>query len=304
MALFGVELARSVLLCRMDYIQEQSLLSSTTTASSVLATLSTIAIMLTLHWEHFYALRSASLISLSLALSVLGESARARTFYRRPHTGLGQVGDLTVALIALKLALIVVEEIPKKWKEDVSRNDAYTLESRSGVLDRIWMYWINSILVRGFRTTITMKDILNIGPEFRSKDLTRRFDRVWAKTDKTAKHALAYACLKVVWRPFLCALIPRIMYTGSFFSYPFILQAALSYLGDPDPPGHSRGGVIGATAFGYTGFAVSITSGLIVNLLTSKAYILGLRIFDYPYWYYDSRHSNHPNFEEEPPTPT
>lgn len=254
--MFCIELARSVILCRLDYIQEQSLLSSTSTASSVLATLSTVAIMLTLHWEYFYAFRSASFVSLSLALSVLGESARARTFYRRSGTGLAQVGDLTIALIVAKLVLIVVEEIPKKWKESVSQADKYTLESRSGVLDRIWMYWINSILVRGFRTTITMQDILKIGPEFRSKDLTARFDRVWAKTDKTAKRALLYACAKVVWRPFVAALVPRIMYTGSFFSYPFILQAALSYLGDPNPPGYSGGGIIGATAFGYCGFAV------------------------------------------------
>lgn len=65
------------------------------------------------------------------------------------------------------------------------------------------------------------------------------------------------ACLRAYRAPFVSGVIPRLFISGFTFCQPFIINATVSWVGNPDAAIDSGKALVAAYALVYSGIAVS-----------------------------------------------
>ncbi|OAA75510.1 ABC transporter [Akanthomyces lecanii RCEF 1005] len=104
--LVGLQLASMVL--RLTYKHYRT---ETTSAASSLDLAASLGLCAVLYIEHRHAIRSSAFLALYLGLCLLLDAAESRSYFLRDLTPLG---GITAAMAATRLALLIVEEIPKQ----------------------------------------------------------------------------------------------------------------------------------------------------------------------------------------------
>jgi hypothetical protein len=170
--LFSVEIANVAL-----WGTSPTLRTGATLPAGVLSCLAAIVIVVALSYGHQRSLRSPALLGIYLALSTLFDVVRSRSYFLRP--GYYVFGFLSVATGALKLLLLILEEIPKTSRFVPGPQLAVGSEARSGFWNRTLFIWLNRTLLRGFRKVLTVDDLENLGLEFTSEYLLSIFLEKW-----------------------------------------------------------------------------------------------------------------------------
>lgn len=153
---------------------------NTSIATATLSATSSLCIVVLLWAEHTRSLRSSSLISVYLSLTMLFSIARSRSYFLR-H-GLEAIGGLSAATTVLKLSIVALEEVSKRsLAHDKELQDAGK-ETFGGFWNRAFLIWINSTLIRGYRTIISMSDLQSLPIELTSERLYHEFESVWSKS--------------------------------------------------------------------------------------------------------------------------
>lgn len=75
--------------------------------------------------------------------------------------------------------------------------------------------------------------------------------------DQQQRHTLLRACFRSYFASFVSAVLPRLCLTAFTFSQPFLINATLNFVSQPDPDSAYGKGLIGAWALIYLGIAVS-----------------------------------------------
>lgn len=270
----ALEIVRAVMLCQIGYVREQAELGNNAIAGSTTAVVAAIAVSAMIYWEHVYASRASSLLSLYLTLSVLLEATKAYSLLHRP--AMNVAGALTLGLAATKGGLVILQEIPRKLMGGDSTQGKVSNEVTGGFWNRTLVFWINSTLFIGFRRLLKMKDLARIGPDYSSEALADRFERIWATglfcfslltrlpanlvvANKKSPNALLKTSARTVFWPLVLSAVPRIFFTGFFFTTPLLLQAALKQINNPDSSRDAAKGLTAATALVFTGIGVGVS---------------------------------------------
>lgn len=130
--------------------------------------------------EHRRSIRPSVLLGGYLFLSVLLDLAQARSLFLR--SGLTSIGVIFSTSVAAKLALLLLEELPKISTVSVPWKDAAP-ESVSGAMNRSVFWWLNDMLFLGYRRLIIFEDLSNIQKKFDSTILLSLIDRQWMKSN-------------------------------------------------------------------------------------------------------------------------
>ncbi|KAJ2968541.1 hypothetical protein NQ176_g9129 [Zarea fungicola] len=221
-----------------------------TTASLPAASLeflASIAVLLLLYVEHVRALRESAFLGLYLSITFLLEIAKCRSYFRRP--GLDALGGLAAAAAILRFSIICLEEVPKtSLIIDENLRKITGAEASAGFWKRYLYVWLNPLIWKGYRSTISVEDIGEIGAEFASRHLFEDFHPRWVAQDKLATMCLARALLGHLWIHWLFCFVARLAFTGFSFSLPFILLRMTEVITDPGPNAKDIGdSLIGAT---------------------------------------------------------
>ena len=203
-------------------------------------------------------MRPSTIISLYLVFSVLFDAVQCRTLWLLP--GAGRLAAVFSAALAVKVAWFLVE-IQGKRRFLLAAWRRLGPESTSGIVSRGLFWWLNDLMMRGFRASLSMATLYETDQELRSELLLDRLRKAFEGKNRSGRYALVFAVLRCVRPALLSTIVPRVLLIGFKFSQPFLINRVITYVeGDRgDGSGNIGYGLIGATALIYIGTAVSPT---------------------------------------------
>jgi hypothetical protein len=223
-------------------------------AAAALNCIAACATAVIVYAQHRHAFQSSAPFSLYLSVTFLLDIAKSRSAFMRP--GLGTIGGQTAATAAIRLMMVVLEEFPRTFRDPKLRK-ALGRETISGFWNRSMFAWLFPLLRYGYGNTITVEDLPNLAPTLSSEHLCAKFERIWAKTDKSSKFCLFKAAFYTLRFDFFIIFIPVLCYTGLTIAQPFFVRRVMVYLRGDEDTSDTKGGLIGAAAFIYLGIMVS-----------------------------------------------
>jgi len=208
-------------------------------------------------YEHSHSLRPSTLLSTYLLVSLLLDAAQLRTkWLSGPHSAYTKVLS---ASTAMKAALVTLETWEKKaW---LPTDDLPSPEATSGIINRGFLYWLNGLVVRGYRSPLTVPDLYSLDAKLSAQQCHSLFQARWSKHGDGHDGSLVTTLAQTLRGPLLAPILPRILLGATTFTQPFYISAVLTYLqSDPATTPRSHGyGLIAAAALIYTSMTLFST---------------------------------------------
>ncbi|KAK2011704.1 hypothetical protein LZ32DRAFT_678947 [Colletotrichum eremochloae] len=208
--------------------------------------------------EHVRSIRPSTIICLFLFLSCLFDAAKCRTLWLLNFSS--ALAAVFTANLTLKLVIFVLE-IQTKQKSLLSAWKRLSPEATSGIVGRSFFWWLNGLLFRGFKTSLSSSALYDIDEELQSEPLLRRLKADWQLRTETGvgKHSLLCSMLHCTRVSLFLGALPRLILIGFKFCQPFLIHRIITYVDG------NRGsdtnlvkyGLIAATGFVYKGTAIS-----------------------------------------------
>ncbi|PTB42176.1 hypothetical protein M441DRAFT_78932 [Trichoderma asperellum CBS 433.97] len=225
-------------------------------AAAVLSLVAACCIVLLSHIEHVKSIRPSFLLTSYLFTTLLFDAARLRTEWLL-SVNVAYAAVLSTSTI-LKLALLVLENIEKR-RILLDSNKSPSTESTSGPFNRGFFVWLNSLLITGWATVLTLHDLPAIYEKLSSEKLAVIFSKRWDKVTRGGRRASLF--LNTVWilkLEIAGIVIPRLAVVALTIAQPFLVSQALRFLSMPkDEHSDNIGyGLIGAFAFVFIGSAI------------------------------------------------
>lgn len=147
-------------------------------ASTVLSILATFGLLLLSHLEHAKSIRPSFAISIYLFVSLIFDIARVRTQWLLPAND--PVAAVLTASVAVKLMMLILETVGKRTIL-LAAYRGLSPEITSGLFSRGFFWWLNSLLLTGFKNVLSIDDIFPVNKNLSSRklsdDLQSRWDR-------------------------------------------------------------------------------------------------------------------------------
>ncbi|XWW92914.1 hypothetical protein V2A60_000841 [Cordyceps javanica] len=206
-------------------------------AAAILYFLGSIGVIIITYASHAYFLQPVIFLASYLSVTLLLDLVTIYTYHHR--TGLNTIARLTCFLPALKFILLALEEVSKRSLIVAENRDKLGREITAGFWNRATFFWVNPLLLFGFRYVIHNGDLSDVGEQFDSKHLYEKLKVSWEKQNQTSKYALLRALIFAMPWPFLFVFLPRLFLVGFIFAQPFLLQDVVSYSsGETAQPDH------------------------------------------------------------------
>jgi ATP-binding cassette, subfamily C (CFTR/MRP), member 1 len=234
-------------------------------AAAAMSLSCSIMITLSSTLYQIYSVASSNLAQLILGAWILTDIVTIRTSWlsdqNRVPAALGLAG------LVLKATLLLTEELPKK-KSLRSPYSAYPPEARSGIYSKIFLIWLNPLMLRGLvGAPLKLPDLWACDTELSAEVLTARLHHLWSqqlhpstpeKSSRRRKNIFFVLAWEFRWLCFL-PMPTRVLQAGFMFAQPFLIQKTLEwYGGSLDAKSWDVGyGILGAYAVVYIGIAVS-----------------------------------------------
>lgn len=265
-----LQLVMIVLWSRDSYQRSPSSIAS---ASLNLAVSLTLALLS--HLEHKRSIRPSFLITFYLFASLFFDIARVRTqWLLRSSNALAAVLTASVAFKVLMLAL----EATGKRRILLQSYRNISTENTSSIFNRGVFWWLNSLLLSGFKSVLSVDDLLTISETLESRRLSDKLQAGWNKCKPSPgrthsantnyecaakrqhkRHALALETMISLRWETLSIMLPRFCLVALSISQPFLINHAINFLQAPEneKPDSVGYGLIGGFSFVYIGIAVS-----------------------------------------------
>jgi ATP-binding cassette subfamily C (CFTR/MRP) protein 1 len=152
--------------------------------AAAISVLASAVLVLLSHLEHGRSIRPSALIALYLLVTLLFDVARARTLWLLlPGSGNGErglaVAAVFTATVGIKAVVIVLEGLEKR-KILLEAWRGASRESTSSVFSRGLFWWLNRLLIRGFRSVLSVDDdLLAINERLGSEKLAEKLQERW-----------------------------------------------------------------------------------------------------------------------------
>lgn len=151
---------------------------------------------------------------------------------------------------------MVVAEAVEKRQWLVQRYKHVSKESTSGVYSRAVFWWLNGVLMLGFRGLMKAEDLGSLDEALSSAVVVQKAGTSWAAVDKRGKHALLRAVLHANRARFAAGIFPRLCIVGFRFAQPFLLARTIAFVGS-DAADDIGWGLTGAFLVVFLGMAVA-----------------------------------------------
>ena len=154
--------------------------------SAVLSFLAGFAILGLSRFEHSRAVRPSSLLNVYLLVSVVFDAVQVRTLYLKKVEP--AILGLFTADIVIKMVVLLLESKSKR-SHLKSPYNSYSPETTSGVFSRSFFWWLNPLVLTGFRKILTLDDLFTSDPELLSEPLLRQMQQSWQKCNHCGPQA-------------------------------------------------------------------------------------------------------------------
>ncbi|KJZ80040.1 hypothetical protein HIM_00754 [Hirsutella minnesotensis 3608] len=210
--------------------------------------------------EHRRSVRPSSVVLVYLVFSCAFDAVQCRTLWLLDEPTLAPVFSV---LLACKLFVLALELSEKRhillppWK-------TLPPEATSSIISKSVFWWLNGLLLRGFRTTLQTDTLYELDRGLKSKfllDNLLQSRQKWAGSTRISpRYRLLLALVDSLKRAMAATAFPRLCLIGFKFAQPFLIKQVIQYLqqarrGDAQKEiGYS---LVGATGLVYVGTAIS-----------------------------------------------
>ena len=143
--------------------------------------------------EHRSTIRPSPLISIYLGLSILFDTARARTMWLQDNASTSPIPALFTTILALKAMMLILESTEKRSILLDGHRDVAP-ESVSGPYNLGVFYWLSTLFFTGYRKVLDRNDLYPLDEELRSKKLAMTMVDAWDKGSLESKQPAYYPC--------------------------------------------------------------------------------------------------------------
>lgn len=225
-------------------------------SSAVLSLANSIVCCWLSYLEHIRSLQPSSILSIYFFFTLFFDGVQTRTLWLNGYSEL--ICSIFTTSFATK-AVILILEAWEKTPYLATNGEDWSPEETSGIFNRSVFYWLNKILLLGYRKIILPEDLYPLDKQIDSSRLHAHFEKYWAKTGTNlGQYRILLALLRSHWRQLMLPIIPRLLLIGFTFAQPLLLHRTLDLLqqkslSDSLDTSH---GLIGAYAIVYIGLAV------------------------------------------------
>lgn len=239
------------------YVANPSVRTPTALAAAALVVIDALGLLLLSHAEHFRSIRPSNIINTYLFVTVLFDIARSRTSWIQ-HTP-KPIAAVFSAMLAVKIIVAVTEAVEKRGIL-LSQYHDVSPEATSGIYSRAFFWWLNKIMMTGFRRVIREEDLFPIEDDLSSIVLKRRAETLWDKADKTRPHALFWSTLNANRNRLAAGIFPRLCLVGFRYAQPFLLSRTVDFASSKQESDNVGWGLTGAFFIVFLGMAISSAS--------------------------------------------
>ncbi|KAK6815737.1 P-loop containing nucleoside triphosphate hydrolase protein [Apiospora arundinis] len=200
--------------------------------------------------EHARSLRPSLVLNVYLLASLVLDCAVLRTFWLAPvHAAIRAV---YTASFCLRGAAFVLEATGKR-RFVLHERDGKSAEALSGLCSQALLWWINPLLVIGYRRLLRPGDLYVLDEGLSTRANGERFWKYWNPSNGN----LIRTCMRALKRPILFPILPRLFLLGFTVCQPLVLEQVLSHLEHKGEPARYGHGLVAAYGLVYFGTAVS-----------------------------------------------
>lgn len=233
--------------------------------ASSLSVVATLLVLVTSQAEHVRSHRPSTLLCVYLTVSISSDAIICRTLWLLPDA---------YTLASVSSGMLVVEVTVFIMELQGKRNHLIGIwrnlgpEATAGIVSRGLFWWLNELMIRGFKATLSMSSLHHLDSELQASlalDKTLEFQLKNERKNRH-KHRLLLLVIRCHKTALLLAVIPRLCLMGFTFAQPFLINRVITFVeGDKgNDPRSFAYGLMGATALVYLGLAVSHQS---INLM-------------------------------------
>lgn len=142
-------------------------ITKVTTAAATLDFFCGLEVVILTALEHNRTIRPSSPLSIYLLAAITSNAVQIRTLFLRHY--LHSVVGLLSAGVILKTILLMLESWPKSLSN--LEKETHAPEELAGVLNRSAFWWLNQILLRGYRSVLDPIDLPQLDSVMHSQDL-------------------------------------------------------------------------------------------------------------------------------------
>lgn len=128
--------------------------------------------------EHQRSVRPSLILNSYLSISLLFDTARARTLWLQGYNH--NIAIVFTAAVAIKSMILLLECIEKR---QILRGDyrAYPSEATAGIYSQSFFWWLNVLFRTGFSKTLHLDDLFTLDKHLISAYLQHLLDSAWNK---------------------------------------------------------------------------------------------------------------------------
>lgn len=146
---------------------------------SVLAALILAALS---HFEHSRSIRPSFIINLYLIGTALFDAARVRTHWLKSDGDGHALAAVMTASLAVKVVILLLEAREKRSLL-LGLYRHFSVESTSGLISRSSFWWLNSLLISGHKTVLSVADLPTIHEKLDSTSLGDQLQSAWDRCE-------------------------------------------------------------------------------------------------------------------------
>ena len=159
-----------------------------TITAATLSVIDAVAIVTLSYLEHTRSVRPSAILNVYLLVSLVFDSVQVRTLFLRHDTPPSLVVLSTTSVSAKAVLLILEAQSKRPYLKFPYRS--YPPEATSGILNRSFFWWINSLFIGGFRRLLSVNDLYAPDVGLSSKPLQVRMQKAWNQSTCTFAHAV------------------------------------------------------------------------------------------------------------------
>lgn len=147
-----------------------------TSALSAAVSMVTALVLLELsNVEEKRSVRPSTLLNTYLVLSIVFDATQARTLWL---TGRTDVAGVMTGAVANKIGMLLLEEHSKHTYLNAHYRHIPP-GAVAGVFSNTFLWWLNGLFRRGFRTLLNIEDLFAVDPELSADVLVENLQRQW-----------------------------------------------------------------------------------------------------------------------------
>lgn len=127
-------------------------------------------------------MRPSFIINLYLIATALFDAARVRTRWLKNEGDGHALAAVMTASLAVKVVILLLEAREKRSLL-LGLYSRFSVESTSGLISRSSFWWLNSLLISGHRTVLSVADLPAIHEKLDSESLGEQLQSAWDRCE-------------------------------------------------------------------------------------------------------------------------